>query len=159
MFAFAIWDARRRQLLLARDRLGIKPLYYVEAANSSSLFASEIKSLLQARAYVPGARTRRGLRRYLAYRFPYGNGTLFKGIRSLPPGHVMVAMARDGHPSVLGRADPARCQGTRPVTDFLRPLDESVRLRMISDVPIGAFLSGGIDSSVVTTLMSRHADG
>src|SRR4051812_3511218 len=91
MFAFAIWDGRKRELLLARDRLGIKPLYYADA-RGSLLFASEIKSILRARGVAPEVDPR-GLRRYLAFRHPYGHGTLFKGVHQLPPGHVLVANA------------------------------------------------------------------
>jgi asparagine synthase (glutamine-hydrolysing) len=158
MFAFAIWDARRRQLLLARDRLGVKPLYYAETAGSLS-FASEIKSLLQAGG-VTAEPDLQGLRRYLAYRHPYGNGTLFKGIRQLPPGHVLVANAAGM--TVRRYWDvPVRADASAPADAadaFLQLLDEAVTLRMISDVPLGAFLSGGIDSSAVTALMARHTD-
>ena len=91
MFAFAIWDRGSASLLLARDRLGVKPLYYVEVGGSL-LFASEIKSLLQASG-VSAEPDPRGLRRYLTYRHTYGDGTLFKGIKQLPPGHVLVANA------------------------------------------------------------------
>ena len=158
MFAFAIWDARRRQLLLARDRLGIKPLYYVQTAGSL-LFASEIKSLLQADGIAVDPDPQ-GLRRYLTYRHPYGHGTLFKGIRQLPPGHVLVASPAGATmrrywdvPTRMAAGAPAQM-----AEEFLPLLDEAVKLRMISDVPLGAFLSGGIDSSVVTALMARHTD-
>ena len=158
MFAFAIWDSRRRQLLLARDRLGVKPLYYAQTAGSL-VFASEIKSILQA-AGIDAAPDPRGLRRYLAYRHPYGDATLFKGVRQLPPGHVLVA---DANGSTVRRYwdVPERAPGDAPAAseeEFLALLDESVKLRMISDVPLGSFLSGGIDSSVVTALMARHTD-
>jgi len=157
MFAFAIWDQRRRQLLLARDRLGVKPLYYAEFGGAL-LFASEIKSVLQVDG-VPIEPDPQGLRRYLTYRHPYGDATLFKGIRQLPPGHVLVANA--GGTTVRRYWDvPTRASASSPdrSDEFLPLLDEAVKLRMISDVPIGAFLSGGIDSSAVTALMSRHTD-
>lgn len=158
MFAFALWDARRQQLLLARDRLGVKPLYYAQTAGSL-LFASEIKSLLRA-GDLSAEVDPQGLRRYLAYRHPYGDGTLFKGIRQLPPGHFLLASAGgvtvhrywDVPPREAGRS------ANRSPEDFLSLLEEAVRLRMISDVPLGAFLSGGIDSSAVTALMARHTD-
>jgi len=158
MFAFAIWDSRKRELLLARDRLGVKPLYYLQTAGSL-LFGSEIKSLLQAggAAAEPDPV---GLRRYLAYRHPYGDGTLFKGIRQLPPGHVLVSSSKGT--SVRRYWDvPARTgepASAHAAEEFRSLLDEAVKLRMISDVPVGAFLSGGIDSSAVTALMARHTD-
>ena len=159
MFAFALWDAKRKQLLLARDRLGIKPLYYAQVG-SSLLFASEIKSLLRAadlRAEVDPA----GLRRYLTYRHPYGTGTLFKGIRQLAPGHFLIAGA--GKITVRRYWDvPEReenASATRSPEELLPLLEEAVKLRMISDVPLGSFLSGGIDSSAITALMARHTEG
>jgi asparagine synthase (glutamine-hydrolysing) len=158
MFAFALWDRRRRQLLLARDRLGVKPLYYVQVGDSL-LFASEIKSLLQSPDVRPELDPS-GLRRYLAYRHSYGDGTLLKGIRQLPPGHVLIANSSGitirrywDVPNGSSAAVPERA-----ADDFLAALDHSVVLRMISDVPLGAFLSGGLDSSVVTALMARHTD-
>jgi len=157
MFAFALWDANTQQLLLARDRLGIKPLYYASTP-ASLLFASEIKGILHSEDWNAELDPV-GLRRYLAYRHSYGNGTLFKGVRQLPPGHTMTVSARGGmqvrrYWDVPDRQDP-RAAGRREA-EFLPLLEEAVKLRMISDVPIGAFLSGGIDSSVVTALMARH---
>jgi asparagine synthase (glutamine-hydrolysing) len=158
MFSFAIWDARKSELMLARDRLGIKPLYYTETGGSL-VFASEIKGILRSRD-VAAEIDPRGLRRYLAYRHSYGHGTMFKSIQQLPPGHVLVANASGA--SVHRYWDvPARATSVTPAdvtSRFLGLLDEAVKLRMISDVPLGAFLSGGIDSSVITALMSRHAD-
>jgi asparagine synthase (glutamine-hydrolysing) len=157
MFAFALWDANKRQLLLARDRLGIKPLYYAATARTL-LFASEIKSILHAGCNAEPDPI--GLRRYLAYRYVYGNGTLFKGICQVPPGHFLTANASGARVHRywdVPRHDDARAVG-RTEREFLPLLDTAVKLRMISDVPIGAFLSGGIDSSVVTALMARHTD-
>ena len=158
MFAFAIWDARRRELLLARDRLGVKPLYYLETGRSL-VFASEIKSLFQAAGVSPEPDPT-GVGRYLTYRHSYGNGTLFKGVRQLPPGHVLVANERGitvrrywDVPTREADSNPADAEER-----FLALLDEAVKLRMISDVPLGAFLSGGLDSSAITALMSRHTD-
>lgn len=159
MFAFALWDAKRKQLLLARDRLGVKPLYFAQIGRSL-LFASEIKSLLRANS-LPAEVDPQGLRRYLTYRHPYGSGTLFKGIRQLAPGHYLIAGA--GKVTVSRYWDvPQREQNapaTRSPDEFLPLLDEAVKLRMISDVPLGSFLSGGIDSSAITTLMARHTNG
>ncbi len=157
MFAFALWDATRQRLVLARDRLGIKPLYYARTGDSL-LFASEIKSLFQADG-LSADPDPRGLRRFLAYRHCYGDSTLFKGVRQLLPGHVLVADA-DGvrvhrYWDVPGREGQ---DSSRSPEEFLPLLEEAVQLRMISDVPLGAFLSGGIDSSAVTALMARHTD-
>jgi asparagine synthase (glutamine-hydrolysing) len=158
MFTFAIWDARKRQVLIARDRLGIKPLYYLETAGSL-LFASEIKSLLQANG-VGAEIDPQGLRRFLVYRHPYGHGTLFKGIRQLPPGHVLIANASGTTVRRYWDVPPQTKEagGRCSADEFLALLDQAVELRMISDVPLGAFLSGGIDSSAVTALMARHSD-
>ncbi|HZM37374.1 MAG TPA: asparagine synthase (glutamine-hydrolyzing) [Burkholderiales bacterium] len=157
-FAFAVWDARREELLLARDRFGEKPLYLCEK-EGSLYFASEIKALLA----MPGLAAQADLRavwEYLAYRYVPGPRTLFAGIRKLPP--ASYALWR------LGRLQEFRYwippdRGPRRATsqgasteEFLAKLDEAVELQMVSDVPFGAFLSGGLDSSTVVALMSRH---
>ena len=159
MFAFAIWDARNERLFLARDRFGEKPLFLCE--NGSGLyFASEIKALLR----VPGVKVSVNLEAvwdYLAYRYVPGPKTLFTGIRKLMPGTTATWergklkeerywMAPDRSPRCLQL--PQR----DTVSTFLSRLDEAVKLQMVSDVPFGAFLSGGIDSSTIVALMSRH---
>ena len=156
MFAFALWDSIRQRLFLARDRLGEKPLYYASTGRSL-VFASEIKGILQADGFSAQVDPV-GLRRYLAYRHTYGNSTLFRGITQLPPASYLIAdqggVLVRSYWNVPTRTDhPHSAHSTG---DFLPLLEESVRMRMISDVPIGAFLSGGIDSSVVTALMARH---
>ncbi len=158
MFAFALWDARSRQLLLARDRLGVKPLYYAQSG-ASLLFASEIKAILKCDGWNPQVDSV-GLRRYLSYRHTYGDNTLFKGILQLPPGHYLKA---DFRGTTLHRYwdVPTRDDGPptgRSPDEFMALLEQAVKLRMIADVPIGAFLSGGLDSSVVTALMARHTN-
>jgi asparagine synthase (glutamine-hydrolysing) len=158
MFAFALWDAGRRELLLARDRLGEKPLYYAASSNSL-IFASEIKAILLAEGFSAQP-DRIGLRRYLSYRHAYGDSTLFKGVAQLPPGCHLVASSRGIRRHRYWNI-PARSKdllGRRSSEEFLPLLEQSVRQRMISDVPIGAFLSGGIDSTLVTALMARHTD-
>jgi asparagine synthase (glutamine-hydrolysing) len=157
MFTFALWDARRQRLMLARDRMGIKPLYYARTGNAL-VFASEIKALLREPG-LPVEIDPRGLRRYLVYRHPYGRGTLFKGIEQLPPAHYLLATPNGV--SVRRYWDvPERPQEDTSAyaEGFLPLLEEAVKLRMISDVPLGSFLSGGIDSSVVTALMARHTN-
>jgi asparagine synthase (glutamine-hydrolysing) len=154
MFAFALWDDKRRRLLLARDRLGIKPLYYTEA-NGAFLFASEVKALLE-HPDVHAAPDLEALDLYLTFRYVPGPATLFKGIKKLPPGHTLVVA--NGHHRidrywelVLGDYQPgARLDET--VEEFAALLQETTRRHLISDVPVGVLLSGGIDSSVVAAL-------
>jgi asparagine synthase (glutamine-hydrolysing) len=166
MFAFAIWDAPRRRLLLVRDRLGIKPLYWTLSRGDATrgprlLFASEIKSLLESGLVPARARTAL-LPEVLATRYTSGADTLFEGIYKLLPGHHLVYengrvdirqywdVPHEGaDPEVSRRPDAAVLEQFRAL------LEESVRLRLMADVPLGAFLSGGIDSSVITALMAR----
>ncbi|HMH20093.1 MAG TPA: asparagine synthase (glutamine-hydrolyzing), partial [Burkholderiales bacterium] len=159
MFAFAIWDARNERLFLARDRFGEKPLFLYE--NGSELyFASEIKALLR----IPGARTSVNLDAvwdYLAYRYVPGPKTLFAGIRKLMPGTSAVwerGQLKESRYWTAPDRSLARIQQPQGnvVESFLSRLDEAVKLQMVSDVPFGAFLSGGLDSSTIVALMSRH---
>jgi len=160
MFAFAIWDANRERLLLARDRYGKKPLFLYEV-DGLMLFASEIKAILAVPG-VPRRVDRGALWDYFAYRYVPAPATLLAGIRKLMPGSYLVAergkvtetpyfVPDDGKPATVKPAEGD------PVSAFLEQLDEAVRIRMISDVPFGAFLSGGIDSSAVVAMMSRHS--
>ena len=160
MFAFAIWDANNERLLLARDRYGKKPLF-VHQEEGLLLFASEIKAILA----FPGV-TRRvdrdALWDYFAYRYVPGPATLLAGIRKLMPGSYLVCERGAVTEKSYFVPDDARPASTElpqgdPVAAFLTQLDEAVRVRMISDVPFGAFLSGGIDSSAVVAMMSRHS--
>jgi len=160
MFAFAIWDAKKRTLLLARDRLGIKPLYY-HHRGGDFLFASEIKALLTHPALTP-ALSERGLRRFLRYRFVYGEATMFEGVSELPPGHYMVVSEKGVERRRYWDVSFAKKTRSRLGTlaeELMEILEESVRLRMISDVPVGVFLSGGVDSSAVAALMKRNSEG
>jgi asparagine synthase (glutamine-hydrolysing) len=155
MFAFAVWDTARRRLLLARDRLGKKPLYYIELGDGGLLFASELKALLQHPA-CPRELDRAALEHYLAFEYVPSPHAIFSGIRKLPPGHRLVW--ERGRVSVKPYWD-FRFDATdaRPesavVEEFEERLREAVRLRLVSDVPLGAFLSGGIDSSSVVAYM------
>ena len=160
MFAFAIWDARHERLFMARDPFGKKPLFLCEHAGGL-LFASEIKAVL-AFPGIAAEADQAAIWDYFAYRYVPGPATLFQGIRKLAPGSTATwenGMLRervyytppDSRPRAAASLPPD------PVATFLDKLDESVRIRMISDVPFGAFLSGGIDSSAVVALMSRHA--
>ncbi|MEZ5541463.1 MAG: asparagine synthase (glutamine-hydrolyzing) [Pseudomonadota bacterium] len=161
MFAFAIWDAGRERLLLARDRFGKKPLYLYQDGDTL-LFASEIKSLLRYPACVPQVDTA-AVWDYLAYRYVPGPRTLFRNVRKLAPGAC--AVWERGEVREWSWYRPPDCTPrvaallpSDPVGSFLEQLEEAVSIRMISDVPFGAFLSGGIDSSAVVGLMSRHSD-
>lgn len=161
MFAFAIWDARHDRLFIARDPFGKKPLFLCEHAGGL-LFASEIKALLA----VPGVAAEAdeaAIWDYFAYRYVPGPATLFQGIRKLAPGSTLtwengVLREQVYFTPADSRPRVAAPLPADPVATFLDKLDESVRIRMISDVPFGAFLSGGIDSSAVVALMSRHTE-
>ena len=157
MFAFAIWDQRKQELFIARDRLGVKPLYYVHTDDGSLYFASEIKALLEARAVKPEINYA-VLSDYLANHSPSGEETLFQGVKRLLPGHVLTW--RDGEVSIrrywdvdFSKAAPVRNEKTY-IDDWSELFRESVRLRLMADVPLGMFLSGGIDSSAIAAVMS-----
>jgi asparagine synthase (glutamine-hydrolysing) len=155
MFALAIWDAAERALLLVRDRLGVKPLYYVE--RSGIAFASEVRALL-----ATGAAQRRLSPRALSTYFAFGavadDEAMIEGVRSLPPGHTLEL--RDGKVSIApywSLSVGARSEGSfdEAVSEIRPILREAVRLRLIADVPVGVFLSGGIDSSVLVALATE----
>jgi asparagine synthase (glutamine-hydrolysing) len=159
MFAFAIWDAHGRQLFLARDRLGVKPLYYVHAADGSLFFASEIKALLAVGAVSP-ALNLPVLPDYLANHAPSGEETLIAGVRRLAPGHTLswrdgrIQIAQYWSPPIGDGAADRRSEADL-VAEFSARFTEAVRLRLMADVPLGVFLSGGIDSAAITAAMSR----
>ena len=158
MFAFAIWDEKARTLFIARDRAGKKPLYYTTTRNGTFVFGSELKALLEhpdvQREINPEA-----LDAYFTLGYVPDPLTIFRNILKLPPGHYL--NFKDGQTTVRQYWDfkfkAAQSQTEDDYLNQLRALlDESVRLRLISDVPLGAFLSGGIDSSTVVALMARH---
>jgi asparagine synthase (glutamine-hydrolysing) len=156
MFAFAIWDRRRRRLLLARDHFGQKPLFYTENAGQLT-FASEIKALLADDPSLASLDPR-ALDQYLTLRFVHPPGTFFSRIRSLPPAHFMVW--EDGRIRIERywdlRYGP---KWTYPEDQLLEKIDEllaeTVKLHLVSDVPVGAFLSGGLDSTLVASYAAR----
>jgi asparagine synthase (glutamine-hydrolysing) len=160
MFAFALWDRRRRRLVLARDRVGIKPLYYYQGPDFLA-FASEIKALLVCPG-VPRELDSEALDLYLSLRYVPGPRTLFKGIRKLEPGHLLV---RDGYGSWSKRywdlplPSPGPHDAAAAARRFEETLEESVRLHLMSEVPLGVFLSGGLDSTAVLALLTRVARG
>lgn len=160
MFVFAIWDARTRRLFAARDRLGKKPFYYW-CDGKRLLFASEIKAILQDER-VQRELDPKALADYLTYHYIPFPGTIFKGIRKLEPGHWMSVGMEAGTLSVTIQkywdiiyAPDGSLSEAQWVEALREKLQEAVRIRLISEVPLGAFLSGGIDSSTVVALMSQ----
>jgi asparagine synthase (glutamine-hydrolysing) len=159
MFAFAIWDRTARSLFLARDRFGVKPLYYAHLEDGTLLFGSEIKAIL-ASGELRAALNRRAIPDALANYAPSGDETLFEGIRRLPAGHTLTWQA--------GRIEIRRYwdlhyrtvtlngQSDRDlVEEYRERFREAVRMRLMADVPLGMFLSGGIDSAAITAMMSE----
>ena len=160
MFAFALWDAPKRRLLLVRDRLGVKPLYWT-TRGTTLLFGSEIKAIL-ASGLVPAEARIEAIPEVLSTRSTAGADTLFRGINRLEPGHLLTY--EDGVVSTRQYWDvPVGERHTNLKADDVVPrfrdlLTESVRLRLMSDVPLGVFLSGGIDSSAIAALMAGLID-
>lgn len=158
MFAFAIWDENRKRLLIARDRLGIKPVYYTLSDNGVLHFASEIKALLEAGAVVPELNYN-AFADFAANRYTSGEETLFRGVKRLLPGHTLVW--QDGKVGIEKYWDVSFAKSNEHLTDgqyveqFGDLFNESVRLRLMADVPLGMFLSGGIDSSAIAGAMSN----
>ena len=164
MFAFALWDGRRRQLLLARDRIGVKPLYFA-ALPRVLLFGSEIKALLAHPALEPRL-NEAALPLYLTFAATPAPRTFFEGVEKLPPGHRLIVDADTGRKRLerywQPLPDPAERGVRREPEEYVERLEalvrESIGLRMMSDVPYGAFLSGGVDSSLNVALMAELAD-
>jgi asparagine synthase (glutamine-hydrolysing) len=155
MFAIAVWDSRRKVLFLARDRLGIKPLYYA-ARDGGLVFASELKALLQHPS-VPRRIDLSAIDRYLTHLYIPSPGTVFEGVRKLPPGHRLSWSG--GEPRVERywdlrfEAPPPGRSLDEAAGELREVLLDSVRAHMVADVPVGALLSGGVDSSSVVALM------
>jgi asparagine synthase (glutamine-hydrolysing) len=165
MFAFALWDERRRRLLLARDRAGVKPLHYAELPGGV-VFGSEIKSLIED-PDVPRDWSAEAIDAYLTLLYVPAPQTVFRAIKKLPPAHYLVAergsvTLRRYWDLEFGDAAARQPRGVtteeHALHDIGDALREAVRLRLISDVPLGAFLSGGIDSSAVVTYMVETSD-
>lgn len=157
MFAFAIWDTTRRELFIARDRFGVKPLYYVHDSEGNLFFASEIKSFLEADAIKPEVNYN-ALPDQFANHGTSGDETLYQGVKRLLPGHTMVW--KDGSVEIREYWDLAfepkeHLSDVKYVQEWRDLFRESVRLRLMADVPLGMFLSGGIDSSAIAAVMSR----
>ncbi|MBK5936605.1 MULTISPECIES: XrtA/PEP-CTERM system amidotransferase [Halorhodospira] len=163
MFALAVWDRRCQTLFLARDRLGIKPLCYAELADGRLLFGSEIKALLAcpdlSRELDPAA-----VEEYFALGYVADPRSIYRAVRKLPAGHTLTVVRGRavGEPrsywDVTFAADD-RLSEARAVVTLGEQLEEAVRIRMLADVPLGAFLSGGIDSSAVVSFMGETSRG
>jgi asparagine synthase (glutamine-hydrolysing) len=163
MFAFAIWDARRHRLLLARDPMGIKPLYYAQSG-SYFLFASEVRTLLGT-GLVHRRLDHAGLVNYLTFGSAYDPLTLVEGVRGLLPGHTLTweggTLRQSQYWDLIGDGTTAPApisaasENEKPAANLQPILEEAVRLQLVSDVPVGVFLSGGIDSSALVSILSR----
>jgi len=175
MFAFALWDATERTLFLVRDRVGIKPLYYADHGDAgkdaggpqagsfgSIVFASEVKSIL-ASDLIKAELDRAALHQFLTFLWTPDPNTLFAGIKTVPPGHVV--RWRDNQLTVREWWDISFDEIEEGRSDawwqeqVLETLDRVTKLEMVADVPLGSFLSGGIDSSSIVAMMKHHSDG
>jgi len=161
MFAFAVWDSRRQQLLLARDRMGIKPLYYA-VAGGRLLFASELKAILQC-VEIERQLNWRAVSHLFTFLSTPRSESIVAGVAKLEPAHVLIAerggaIRQQRYWDVQFEADESRSEADF-VARLRELLEESVRLHLVSDVPVGAFLSGGVDSSSVVASMSRLMSG
>ncbi len=161
-FAFAVWDSNSETLFLARDRLGQKPLHYTVLADRTLVFGSELKSVLTHPA-TPRVIEPQSVEDYFGYGYIPDPRTIFKGIYKLPPGHTLTIRRNAAVPApkeywdisfdkTLGLSEQEICE------ELITRLREAVKIRMIADVPLGAFLSGGVDSSAIVALMAQTSD-
>lgn len=159
MFAFAVWDFQQKSLTLVRDRAGIKPLYYAKTGEKF-VFASEIKAILTSKLIKPELDLK-GLHQFLTFLWTTPPHTLFKDIYQLPPAHFLVW--KDGEISIKEWWDLDYSQEEKGKTEefwreqTLETLERATQMEMIADVPLGAFLSGGVDSSLIVALMAKHS--
>jgi asparagine synthase (glutamine-hydrolysing) len=164
MFAFAIWDASRHRLFLARDPMGIKPLYYAQAG-AYFIFASEVRSILGT-GLVPRRIDRAGLINFLTFGSAYDPLTLVEGVHALSPGHSLTwdagVLSQSQYWDLVEESSDAEgnhvsshAHKSLALSDLQPALEEAVRLQLVSDVPLGVFLSGGIDSSALVSILSR----
>lgn len=166
MFAFAIWDREKRTLYCARDRLGIKPFYY-HWDGRDLVFASEIKALLK-HPRVQARLDEKHLGEYLSFGYLSGEEALFQGVRKLSPGHWMRLRVGDSAATLESKQywdvpeEPRQEENVDEeawIEECRRRLEETVEMRLMSDVPLGVFLSGGVDSSAIAALMARMVSG
>ncbi len=158
MFAFALWDAARETLFLARDRLGEKPLYYSFLKDGRLLFASELKSLVLS-PHLDRRLDPQAIEEFFAYGYIPDPRSIYRGVRKLAPAHSLLVRRGESPPEPRSYWDLRFVDGTSARKDeieeeLITRLQESVRMRMIADVPLGAFLSGGVDSSGVVAMMA-----
>ncbi|MFN0085639.1 MAG: asparagine synthase (glutamine-hydrolyzing), partial [Blastocatellia bacterium] len=162
MFAFALWDERRRRLLLARDRMGEKPLYFTQGGGQSFIFASELKALVE-HPMVERRLNLLALRKYLQYEFVPSPHTMLEGVWKLPPAHRLILengqWRTERYWQLSYTGERLKIGEEEAVEELHRRLREAVRMRLISDVPLGVLLSGGIDSSAITALACEAAGG
>ena len=161
MFAFALWDERRQTLFLARDRLGVKPLYYAQLPDGMWLFGSELKALL-AHGGLRRELDPHAVEEYFALGYVPEPRTIYTTAHKLPPGHTL-CLRRGQTAAEPRRYWDVRLTGDNPISEqdaqaeLVARIQESVRLRMIAEVPLGAFLSGGVDSSAVVAMMAGQS--
>ncbi len=163
-FAIAIWDTRRRRLFLARDRLGVRPLFYTQTVDSTLLFGSEIKAILSDKRVSPSLDPR-GLTQVFTFWAPQTPDTAFRGIKELPPGHYLMADKDSLQVACYWRCRfPAAASNnvTRPMADIVEEfralLIDACRIRLRAEVPVGAYLSGGLDSSTLASVVRWRTD-
>src|SRR6266436_104373 len=169
MFAFALWDNNQRTLFLARDRAGIKPLYYAQCQKpdrkgglGSLVFASEIKSIL-ASGLIQAELDPEALHQFLTFLWAPNPNTLFRGIKTVPPGHLVTMRGDELNVHqwwdiFFDQVEEGRSEAWWQ-EQVLETLDRVVKLEMVADVPLGSFLSGGIDSSSIVAMMKHHSNG
>ena len=163
MFAFAIWDQKHRHLFLARDRLGIKPLYYALLPNGHFVFGSELKALLPHPA-LPRERDPMAIEDYFAYGYIPEPRTIFSGVRKLPPGHTLLIekgqtlLPRTNQYWDIPFTDSGLATQDSAQSELIGRLREAIDIRLVAEVPLGAFLSGGVDSSAIVALMAGLVD-
>ena len=160
MFAFALWDSKRHRLLIVRDPMGIKPLYYAQAG-PNFVFASEVRTLLGT-GLIPPRVDAAGLVNFLTFGSAYDPYTIVQGIRSLPAGHKLTWQAGTVREEAYwdlvdneGSSQPLARNENDALAKLTESLEQVVRMQLVSDVPVGVFLSGGIDSSALVSILSR----
>ncbi|WP_018951560.1 XrtA/PEP-CTERM system amidotransferase [Thioalkalivibrio sp. AKL12] len=163
MFAFAVWDRNRDTLFLARDRLGIKPLYYSALADGHLIFGSELKALM-AHPGMPREMDPHAVEDYFAFGYVPEPRSIFRGVHKLPPGHTLTLRRGQGNLTEpreywdVPFADSGVADADAAAEELTARLREAVDIRMVADVPLGAFLSGGVDSSAVVAMMAGLSD-